>query len=140
MEKTAKCSCGQLSIRANGYPLKVSACHCKSCQRRTGSAFGVAAFYRRDDTRATGSSNTYVRAGESGKDLTFHFCPMCGSTVYWLPEFRPGLIAIAFGCLEETDGVTLDQSVCETHAHPWVNLTPAVDQSLATTPRDGNQH
>jgi hypothetical protein len=49
------------------------------------------------------------------------------------------LIAIAFGCLEETDSVTLDQSVYETHAHPWVNLTPAVDKSLATTPRDGNQ-
>lgn len=123
MEITARCSCGELTVHATSRPLKVSACHCKSCQRRTGSAFGVAAFYRREDVIAKGASHTYVRTGESGKALTFHFCRACGSTVYWFPDFRPGLVAIAFGCLNETDGIALDQSVYETHTYPWVNLT-----------------
>ena len=57
MAMTAKCSCGELSIRANSNPLKVSVCHCKACQRRTGSAFGVAAFYHREDVVADGLSN-----------------------------------------------------------------------------------
>ena len=125
MAMTAKCSCGELSIRANSNPLKVSVCHCKACQRRTGSAFGVAAFYHREGVVADGLSNTYVRTGDSGMTLTFHFCPSCGSTVYWFPAFRPSLVAVAFGCLDDTQGVTIDQSVYETHAHSWVNLATA---------------
>ena len=123
MIKTAKCSCGELTVRSSGQPLKVSACHCKSCQRRTGSAFGVAVFYRCEDVTPEGAASRYVRTGDSGKALTFHFCPSCGSTVYWLPDFRPGLVAIALGCIEETDGIIVAQSVYEAQAHPWVNLT-----------------
>lgn len=101
MERTAKCSCGKLSATASGPPQKVSACHCKSCQRRTGSAFGVAVFFTAAAVACAGESRTYVRAGDSGRDLTFHFCPSCGSTVYWLADFRPGLVAIALGCFEK---------------------------------------
>lgn len=42
MERTAACSCGSLAITTTGEPRRVSACHCLACQKRTGSAFGVA--------------------------------------------------------------------------------------------------
>jgi hypothetical protein len=123
MARLARCSCGELSATAGGPPLKVSVCHCKSCQRRTGSAFGVAVFFRLEDVVRTGRSETYVRVGDSGKELTFHFCPSCGSTVFWTPEFRPGLIAIALGCFEEASDLIPSQSVYDEAAHGWVALT-----------------
>ncbi|WP_336247073.1 MULTISPECIES: GFA family protein [Rhizobium/Agrobacterium group] len=104
MKQVAKCSCGKLSAVATGEPRKVSACHCKSCQRRTGSPFGVAVFFERSEVVIAGESRTYVRSGDSGMNLTFHFCSDCGSSVYWLPEFRPGLVAVALGASRMQSG------------------------------------
>lgn len=42
-ERIASCSCGQLTARVTGEPVRVSICHCLACQRRTGSVFGVQA-------------------------------------------------------------------------------------------------
>ena len=44
MIRKAPCCCGALEIACDAAPLKVSACHCRACQHRTGSAFGLAAF------------------------------------------------------------------------------------------------
>ncbi len=42
---TAACSCGGLSIKVTGDPIRVSMCHCLECQRRTGSVFGTQCRY-----------------------------------------------------------------------------------------------
>jgi hypothetical protein len=111
-----------LTIVASGEPTKVSACHCRACKSRTGSSFGVAVFYPEDRVMREGASNVFERCGDSGKNVTFHFCPSCGSTLYWLPEFRPGLVAIALGCFEDSTGLTPTQSVYEGSRDPWVAI------------------
>ena len=50
------------------------------------------------------------------------FCPSCGSTVYWQPQFRPGLVAIALGCFEESSDLVPSQSVYGDNAHSWLDL------------------
>jgi hypothetical protein len=123
VERTARCTCGALSITAVGEPRKISACHCRACQRRTGSAFGVAVFYETGQTTPAGPSSHYTRMGDSGSALEFHFCPACGSTVYWYPAFRPGLVAIALGCFGGPEVIGgPQQSVYEAHRHPWVAI------------------
>ena len=47
--REAHCACGQLRIACSGEPASVSLCHCRDCQRRTGSAYGVAAFFARGE-------------------------------------------------------------------------------------------
>lgn len=97
MKHRASCSCGQVEIRCGGEPAMISACHCTACRKRTGSAFGVAAFFNRDDVQTGGQTSTYSRTADSGFDIVFHFCPHCGSTVYWLPARLPDKIAVALG-------------------------------------------
>src|SRR5271166_3648298 len=64
-------------------------CHCFECQRRTGSTFGVQAFYPREQVRlAKGIAKRYARRADSGRTVTFSFCPECGGTVFWEPEQR----------------------------------------------------
>lgn len=120
--RTASCSCGELSIAVTGAPRRVSACHCLACQKRTGSAFGVAVFFTEDQARTAGASQTYSRLGDSGLPLEFHFCPSCGSTVFWRPAFRPGLIAVAYGCFGEDAPAGPTQAVYEDHRHAWVTI------------------
>ncbi|TIW65491.1 MAG: aldehyde-activating protein, partial [Mesorhizobium sp.] len=52
--RIASCACGQLQIRCQREPDIVSLCHCLDCQRRTGSPFGVAAFFDAATTEITG--------------------------------------------------------------------------------------
>jgi hypothetical protein len=69
----------------------------RECQRRTGAAFGVGVFFEKAQVRAEGASKVYTRDGQEGRKLRFHFCPECGTTVYWDLDLRPDHIVVAFG-------------------------------------------
>ncbi|MDP6691705.1 MAG: GFA family protein [Alphaproteobacteria bacterium] len=122
--RTASCACGQLDVDCVGEPQKVSLCHCLDCQRRTGSTYGIAAFFLRDDVTTKGRTNTYQRSSDSGHGVRFHFCPECGSSVYWQPERMPTLIAVAVGSFADPSFPAPTQSVWNERRHPWV---PAQD-------------
>ena len=64
--RTASCSCGQLTVTVTEDPVRVSVCHCLACQRRTGSAFGVQARFRKESVSINGQSTQYVRVADSG--------------------------------------------------------------------------
>ena len=66
MKRLASCCCGNLRIACAAEPTKVSLCHCLACQKRTGSTYGIAAFFRNEHVSATGRSSVYMRQGESG--------------------------------------------------------------------------
>ena len=52
MTRTAHCSCGALRVEVSADPDAVVACHCGECQRRTGSMFGVGAYFKKEHIRA----------------------------------------------------------------------------------------
>ena len=89
--RRAACSCGQLHLTIEGEPSRISMCHCSECQRRTGAVISNQARFRRDQVTFAGNATAWRRTAESGNVLTFHFCPMCGSTVYWEGEGFPGI-------------------------------------------------
>lgn len=119
-DRTASCSCGQLRLLCAGAPVRVSICHCLECQKRTGSVFAAQARYPRDRVTIEGRATTWSRRGESGASATFHFCPDCGSTVYWEPSAMPDLVLIAVGAFADPDFPPPHVSVYETRQHPWV--------------------
>ena len=84
--RRAACSCGQLHLSIEGEPSRISMCHCLECQRRTGAVISNQARFRREQVTFAGKATAWMRTAESGNGLTFHFCPTCGSTVYWEGE------------------------------------------------------
>jgi hypothetical protein len=117
LNRTASCSCGQLTGKVSGEPVRISICHCLACQRRTGSVFGAQARFRREHVEIRGRSSAYERIGDSGRRITFHFCPTCGSTVYWdIEEF----VAIAVGAFADPGFPKPAFSVYEDRKHAWV--------------------
>ena len=104
MQRTAQCSCGELHITLEGDPAITLACNCTNCQRRTGSAFGVVAYYGSD--RVVAQSDTgqlFVGHSDSNRTLERRFCPNCGSTVHWEAELFPGMVGVAVGCFTDPD-------------------------------------
>jgi len=120
--RTASCSCGQLQAKTTEDPIRVSVCHCLACQRRTGSVFGAQARFRRESVEIQGESTTYVRVGDSGSEITFHFCPACGSTVHYQIEGHEEIIAIPVGAFAEPAFPVPVRSVYENRKHSWVSL------------------
>ena len=123
MAREAHCCCGQLRLACEGEPVRIAICHCTDCQRRTGSVFGTAArFQRAQVTRIEGRSRTFCRVADSGNLITFHFCPDCGTTVYWELARFPDLIAVAVGTFADPGFPVPRHSVYERRRHPWVDI------------------
>ncbi|MCP3138945.1 GFA family protein [Pyxidicoccus xibeiensis] len=118
--RRASCSCGQLQLACEGEPVRISMCHCLACQQRTGSVFGVQARFPREAVTAiTGRSTSYVRVEDSGNSSTFHFCPECGTTVYWEFGTLPEMLAVAVGAFADPSFPAPRVSVYEERRHAW---------------------
>ena len=125
MQRIAQCSCGSVRVAASGEPSSVVACHCLACQRRTGSVLGVGAYYAQENITVSGVTKEYVRPTEAGNQFSTHFCPTCGSSVYWSSGKNPGLVGIAVGAFADTSFPPPGRSVWEQSKHPWVQVGPA---------------
>ena len=103
--RNASCNCGQLSVSYDGPdPQRISLCQCIECQKRTGSAFSWQARLPIEHVTIEGQSSTCVSQGGAGhvsllrqRGGPFHFCPECGSTVYWEISAAPELLGVAIG-------------------------------------------
>jgi hypothetical protein len=120
--REAACCCGKLKVSTRGEPIRISMCHCFDCQRRTGSAFGCQARFSKDNVTIAGPSTPYVRTADSGNKITFHFCPDCGSTVYYFLEVAPEVVAVAIGAFADPVFPAPKVSVYEARRHAWVTL------------------
>jgi hypothetical protein len=125
MSRRAQCSCGALSVEIEGEPAGVVACHCVACQRRTGSVFGVGAYYARDQLALSGPATQYTRPTDAGHTFTSYFCPTCGTSVYWHSGKNPGMIGVAVGAIADPHFPAPARSVWERAKHDWVELDAA---------------
>jgi hypothetical protein len=105
MTRTAHCSCGALRVEVSGEPDAVVACHCGECQRRTGSVFGVGAYFKKEHVQTEGPYNTHVRDAPEGRKVRNHFCPTCGTTVFWEADLRPDNIGVAVGTFGDSRAI-----------------------------------
>ena len=133
MERTAQCHCGSLRIIATGDPDRVYLCHCKACQHRTGTAFHFGATYLKERVRLDGERKVYERDGDSGFRIRFHFCPNCGSTVYWEGDRNPAVCGVAVGAFDTAFSPPSD-SIWEESMHPWLGLPEGMDHHEQARP------
>src|SRR5881397_3262022 len=105
----AACHCGQLRLEVAGDPFAVSICNCLACQRRTGSAFGMQAGFKADQVHVVGRFSDYTRISDEAdrKAHVFHFCPDCGSQVFFPPPTESGY---------------------DSRRHPWVGLPDSIQR------------
>src|SRR5271169_3819251 len=71
-----------------------------------------------------GTATEWTRTASSGNAVTFRFCPVCGSTVYWTGEGFPGYVAVAIGAFADPDFPAPTIAVWEESRHPWVTVPP----------------
>ena len=118
--REARCACGALVARASGDPVRVSACHCLHCKRRSGSALSWTATYPADRVETEGAFTTYARSSEEGYRSRHHFCPACGCTVFYEIDRRPGMVSIPAGAFADPGFPPPTIEVYDERACPWL--------------------
>lgn len=125
----ATCCCGQLNLTYTGEIKKLSICHCFECQKRTGSVFGVQTRFEKNKTLIQGKSSVFQRKGDSDNDvIRFHFCPICGSTLYWEANWLAESYAVAVGTLCDPTLPSPVMQVYVNRKHHWLTLPDSVKE------------
>jgi hypothetical protein len=113
--------------------MRTVVCHCKFCQRCTGSAFAVWPTFAPDSVEIRGELTAYEhRSDESGRWIRLNFCARCGTTVSSTFEKGPGQIAILAGTFDRTDWIRVDRHVWTRSKHDWISIpagVPAYERS-----------
>src|ERR1700726_4895448 len=74
---TGGCQCGSVRYVLTTEPIRLAACHCKECQRQSGSAFGMSMPVKKDSLTVTGLTKQVTRIADSGNEVMRVFCPEC---------------------------------------------------------------
>lgn len=106
MDLEGSCLCGGISFKCNSAPLLSALCHCKSCQKSSGSAFSFVIGVKKSDLQIEGTGlKTYKCTGDSGNPALRHFCTNCGSTIYSEMSSRPDVIFLRGGLLNDSSWI-----------------------------------
>lgn len=123
MDRTATCSCGQVAVTVRGDPKMHGICSCLECQKQTGSTFSHQGYWPKSAVqRIAGPTTAWRRSSDAGRWVDTHFCPVCGSAVYFYVEFDPDAICIAIGNFADPGFPPPQYSVWQRHKHPWIQV------------------
>jgi len=128
--RQASCHCGRLSLEATGERSAVSICNCLACQRRTGSAFGMQAGFKAEQIQVSGRHGDFSRISDEAdrKEHVFHFCPDCGSQVFYTEPTEPDLIVVSVGSFADPSFPPPTESGYDSLRHPWVMLPDTIER------------
>lgn len=129
MTREGSCACGSVKVIADGEPATVSMCHCSQCQKRTGSTYSVHGYFLRTAVTIEGETRSHRRTADTGCYITFHFCPVCASTVGWDVEAMPDMVGIPVGVFADASFPQPTTSIFVPQKHPWVIVPEGVPQN-----------
>ena len=121
------CACGAVRYRLESAPMFVHCCHCRDCQRQTGTAFVLNALI--ETARVTvlqGDVSRSPMPTDSGRPHGIDRCKACGTAVW--SEYG-GLAKLRFvrvGTLDDPTAVAPDVHIYVRSKLPWVTLPSGV--------------
>lgn len=121
------CDCGKVRYRIITPPLFVNCCHCRWCQRETGSAFAINAMIESDRVVVTAESPRLVDTpSESGAGQQIARCPECHIALWSHYAGAGPLVSfVRVGTLDQPDALPPDIHIFTRSRQPWVVLDPA---------------
>jgi hypothetical protein len=125
------CDCRFVRYRMETRPLFVHCCHCRWCQRESGSAFAINALIETDRLQLLGYGPEYIDTPTaSGEGQLVARCPDCQIALWsHYPGAGPRVAFVRVGTLDDPDRLPPDIHIFTASKQPWVVLpegTPAV--------------
>ena len=125
--RTGGCLCGAVRYESAGEPLFSLQCHCRDCQKSSGTAYIAAMRVPADSFRITqGAPKRFVSKADSGNEITRAFCGDCGSPLYVQVSTRPDIVGLRVGTLDEPAEFRPEADIFVKSAQPWDHMDPAL--------------
>jgi hypothetical protein len=124
------CACGAIRYECTAEPRAMRSCHCRDCQRATGSPYAallsvpVAAFHLKQ-----GEPQYFTVEAESGNPISRGFCPTCGSPILSKASVHPEIITVRAASLDDPSWFRSEIDVWISRAQPWDYMNPATQKS-----------
>ena len=116
------CFCGAVRYRLTSAPMFVHCCHCKDCQRQTGSAFVINAIIETDRIEHSGELVPVAMKTDSGRPHDIYRCPQCQIAVWSDYGRRPAIRFVRVGTLDEPSLLPPDVHIFTRSKLSWVVL------------------
>jgi hypothetical protein len=118
------CTCRALRYRLTSKPLFVHCCHCRWCQRETGSAFAINALIEADRVEiVAGKPEVILMPSNSGKGQKIVRCPECRVALWSNYSGAGDLVRfVRVGTLDNPHLLPPDIHIFISSKLPWVIL------------------
>ncbi|MGE0821275.1 MAG: GFA family protein [Candidatus Binatia bacterium] len=116
---TGGCACGAIRYQCSAEPVFSWKCHCRDCQRASGSAYCPVLYVPKAALTITGQSTYYEVKAESGNGVSRGFCPTCGSPVFIRAALVPDLMGLWAASLDKPSLFQPSVQVWTGSAQPW---------------------
>jgi hypothetical protein len=120
MEIKGGCLCGAVRYTAEADPTSATVCHCRDCQKFTGSAFATLVRVTKEALIIEGTLKTFTSIGGSGNPILRHFCPECGSSIAEASAMRPDSIVLNVGTFDDPSVAKPGREIFRRDALPWI--------------------
>lgn len=113
------CACGNFKYEFDGELVMAVYCHCRDCQRSSGSGSAAVFAANRSDMAMTGDTSSYKFSGDSGQGVTRHFCPNCGSPLFSDVGILPDLLFVRIASLNEPSQIKPNMHIYCDSSQTW---------------------
>ena len=120
------CMCGKVRYECNAEPIFMGNCHCRDCQKATGSAYEAAIGIPAAALKISGTVKYYDSKADSGSTLSRGFCPECGARLFGKTSAMPDLAMIAAASLDDPAQYAPQLDIYVSSAQPWDHMNPAL--------------
>ena len=131
---TGQCLCGAVRFIAKAEPFAMAQCHCRDCQRVSGTGHASNALFDERNVEVTGGTASYAVTADSGNTLTRHFCPTCGSRVFSRSSRRLGMIVLPAGAFDDSTWFSPKVVLYTRSRHDWDTASDDVPRFEAMPP------
>ena len=133
---TGGCLCGAIRFTVSAPAAALRACHCRNCQKASGTGGTVNIVVPSDSLKITqGTTKRYDdSATQSGRTLSRHFCGTCGSPIYSQRNPDPGFAVVRAGALDDSSGMKITTHIWTASARPWDYIDPACERHPGNLP------
>lgn len=119
MSVSGRCLCEAVQYVVNGEAIFAAKCHCRDCQKLSGSGYMFVVAYPEDSVAITGPMNHYEKIADNGMKVHERYCGTCSSRIGARCESMPGVVLMAASSLDDPDSVSPEMEIYAARAYHW---------------------
>ena len=118
------CACGAIRYEAHAEPVLMLNCHCRDCQRASGSGYAAIVVVPKGAVQFTGEPRYHQVTGEKGSKVGRGFCASCGSPIALTLERMPDIIGLQAASLDDPSLHKPAMDLFTASAQAWDHMHP----------------